>query len=94
MCKNCTSYSCYRKLVGVHISFNHFIMGSTTSSMRILTYDKEVDPSSKSMYLSLLVAYIFLFDCSSRSYHVNCLNISSMIGTNILRAVSYRYISL
>ena len=37
---------------------------------------------------------IFLFCCSSRSYHVNCLNISYMMGTNILHAVFDRDISL
>ena len=80
--------------MGVHVSFNHFIMGSTTSLMSSLAYDEEADPSSKSMYLSLLTTSIFLFGCSSGSYHVNCLNISYRIGTNILRAVSSRDISL
>ena len=76
MCKNYTSCSYCRNLVGVHVSFNHFIIGSTTSSMSSLAYDEEVDPSSKSMYLSFLTGSIFLFGCSYRSYHVNCLNVS------------------
>ena len=94
MCKNCTNCSYYGNLVGVHVSFNHFIMGSTTSSMSILVYGEEADPSSKSMYLSLLTTSIFLFGCSSGSYHVNYLNVSCTIGTNILSAVSGRDISL
>ena len=56
-------------------------------------YSEEVDPSSKSMYLSLLTASIFLFGYSSGSYHVNCLNILCRIGTNILHVVSSRDIS-
>jgi hypothetical protein len=55
--------------------------------MSSLAFDKEADPSSKSMYLSLLTTSIFLFGYSSRSYHVNCLNVSCMIGTNILHSV-------
>ena len=94
MCKNCTSCSCYGNLVGVHVSFNHFIMGWTTNSMSSPAYGEEADPSSKSMYLSLLTASIFLFGCSSGSYHVNCLNVSYTIGTNILHAVFGRDISL
>ena len=94
MCKNYTSCSYYRNLVGVNVSFNHFIMGSTTSSMSSPAYGEEAGPSSKSMYLSLLTASIFLFSCSSGSYHVNYLNVSCTIGTNILRAVSGRDISL
>ena len=80
--------------MGDHVSFNYFIMGSTTSSMSSLTYGEEADPSSKSMYLSLLTTSIFLFGYSSRSYHVNCLNVSYTMGTNILRTVSDRDISL
>ena len=83
MCKNCTSCSYCGNLVGVHVSFNHFIMGSTTSSMNSPVYGEEADPLS-----------IFLFGCSSGSYLVNYLNISYRIGTNILRAVSGRDISM
>ena len=80
--------------MGVHIFFNHFIMGSTTSSISSPTYGEEADPLSKSMYLSLLTTSIFLFGYSNGSYHVNCLNVSCTIGTNMLRAVSGRDISL
>ena len=62
--------------------------------MSSLAYGEEADPSSKSMYLSMLTTSIFLFGYSSGSYHVNCLNISCTIGTNILGVVSGRDISL
>ena len=62
--------------------------------MTSLAYNEEADSSSKSMYLSLLTASIFLFGCSSGSYHFNCLNVSYTIETNILRAVSGRANSL
>ena len=62
--------------------------------MSSLAYGEEADLSSKSMYLSLLTTSIFLFDCYSESYHINCLNVSYTIGTNMLRAVSGRDISL
>ena len=62
--------------------------------MSSLAYGEEADPWSKSMYLSLLTASIFLFNCPSGSYHVNCLNVSYMVGTNILHTVSGRDISL
>ena len=62
--------------------------------MSSLAYDEEANLSSKSMYLSLLTASVVLFSCSSGPYHVNCLNVYYTIGTNILRVVSGRDISL